>query len=152
VTSKTLRHLTEESQVLYLGSPGDVHFHAKLFSAFAITEYVHRSGSFFDTCNHQSERRGALVAMAIALDGQNVTSTVTLQDIVFSCEICHATIPEIYASPESNRGIHGGSREEQGIVTKLWITDCAHVTCTKHLNGGGRFDFCKDTINYRQSL
>jgi hypothetical protein len=81
-----------------------------------------------------------LIAMAIAPDDDRYAATpATLQDIVFSCEICHATISEIYASPESNRGIHGGSREEQGIVTKLWITDCAHVTCTKHLVGGGRF-------------
>jgi hypothetical protein len=84
--------------------------------------------------------------MAIAPDdGRNTATPATLQDIVFSCEICHATIPEIYASPESNGGIHGGARDEQGIVTKLWITDCAHVTCTKHLDGGGWLHFCRLT-------
>ncbi|KAI7191191.1 hypothetical protein KC316_g6896, partial [Hortaea werneckii] len=30
-----------------------------------------------------------------------------------------------------------GSGDEDGIVVKLWIADCSHITCNKHLPGGG---------------
>ncbi|RMZ02840.1 hypothetical protein D0862_05885 [Hortaea werneckii] len=62
---------------------------------------------------------------------------VSLPEIVFSCGSCQATPPELYAKRESNRGFHSGSGDEDGIVVKLWIADCSHITCNKHLPGGG---------------
>lgn len=61
-----------------------------------------------------------------------------LAEIVFSCTICQATISEVYATVESNQGFHSGSGDEEGIVTKMWIATCSHITCAKHLNNGGR--------------
>jgi len=61
-----------------------------------------------------------------------------LQEIVFSCGVCQATSSEIYATKESNHGFHSGSGDDEGIVTKMWIAECSHITCGKHLPGGGR--------------
>ena len=60
-----------------------------------------------------------------------------LEFIVFSCGICQATLPEVYATRESNHGFHSGSGDDEGIVTKLWIGECSHIMCGKHLPGGG---------------
>jgi len=62
---------------------------------------------------------------------------VPLELLVFSCGICQATIPEVYATRESNQGFHSGSSDDEGIVTKLWIGECSHIVCGKHLPGGG---------------
>lgn len=64
-------------------------------------------------------------------------SDVPIEEIVFSCTICQATVSEVYATIESNRGFHSGSGDEDGIVTKMWITECSHITCAKHLENGG---------------
>ncbi|KAI6829357.1 hypothetical protein KC332_g6892 [Hortaea werneckii] len=64
---------------------------------------------------------------------------VSLPEIVFSCGSCQATPSELYAKRESNRGFHSGSGDEDGIVVKLWIADCSHITCNKHLPGAVPF-------------
>jgi len=61
----------------------------------------------------------------------------TLPELIFSCGICQATVSEVYATPESNKGFHSGSGDDDGIVTRLWIAECSHVSCGKHLAGGG---------------
>ena len=61
-----------------------------------------------------------------------------LEEIVFSCCVCQATVSEVYATVESNHGFHSGSGDEHGIVTKMWIAGCSHVTCAKHLENGGK--------------
>lgn len=62
---------------------------------------------------------------------------LTLPELIFSCGICQATVSEVYATPESNKGFHSGSSDDDGIVTRLWIAECSHVSCGKHLAGGG---------------
>lgn len=62
---------------------------------------------------------------------------VSIEEIVFSCSICQALVSEVYSTTESNQGFHSGAGDEDGIVTKMWITECSHVTCAKHLEGGG---------------
>lgn len=62
---------------------------------------------------------------------------LTLPELIFSCGICQATVSEVYATPESNKGFHSGSGDDDGIVTRLWIAECSHVSCGKHLAGGG---------------
>jgi hypothetical protein len=64
--------------------------------------------------------------------------SLALPEIIFSCGICQATVTEVYATPESNKGFHSGSGDDDGIVTRLWIAECSHVICGKHLAGGGR--------------
>jgi hypothetical protein len=64
--------------------------------------------------------------------------SLTLPEVIFSCGICQATISEVYTTTESNKGFHNGSGDDDGIVTRLWIAECSHVSCGKHLEGGGR--------------
>ena len=68
---------------------------------------------------------------------QPVEDDVPLIEIIFSCAICQATVTDVYSSTESNKGFHSGSGDEDGIVTKMWIAECSHVTCARHLEGGG---------------
>jgi hypothetical protein len=63
--------------------------------------------------------------------------SLTLPELIFSCGICQATVSEVYATPESHKGFHSGSGDDDGIVTRLWIAECSHVSCGKHLAGGG---------------
>ncbi|KAF2490818.1 hypothetical protein BU16DRAFT_621520 [Lophium mytilinum] len=58
-------------------------------------------------------------------------------DVIFACSICQATLSEIYEKPESAHGLRDGHSPVDRLVTKLWLTDCAHLTCSKHLPGGG---------------
>ena len=55
-------------------------------------------------------------------------------NIIFSCAICQATIPDIYPDgvPPS---LYGDTALER--TCKLWVTECCHVTCSEHLEGGG---------------
>ena len=63
---------------------------------------------------------------------------LSLPELIFSCGTCQASISEIYATPEDNKGFSSGSDDGNGIVTRLWIAECSHVTCDKHLSGGGQ--------------
>lgn len=60
-----------------------------------------------------------------------------LQELIFSCSICQAIVNDIYASREHNKGFHSGSGDDDGVVTRLWLAECAHAFCGKHLSGGG---------------
>jgi hypothetical protein len=79
------------------------------------------------------------------------TQSLTLPELIFSCGICQATVSEVYATPESNKGFHGGSGDDDGIVTRLWIAECSHVSCGKHLAGGGAL-LCIDGANITNRL
>ena len=76
--------------------------------------------------------------MASTSSGPNDDS-FPVEEIVFSCSMCQATSSEVYATVESNHGFHSGSGDEDGIVTKMWIGECSHVTCAKHLEDGGTY-------------
>lgn len=60
-------------------------------------------------------------------------------DFVLSCSICQSTLSTIYEEHENNDGLHRGIGNIDGQITKLWLTECAHLTCAKHLEGGGIF-------------
>ena len=62
---------------------------------------------------------------------------ISIQEIIFSCGICQATVSDLYATPEDNQGFSSDPGSGQGIITKLWIGECSHVFCGKHLEGGG---------------
>ncbi|KAL8857318.1 MAG: hypothetical protein Q9178_006084 [Gyalolechia marmorata] len=47
------------------------------------------------------------------------------------------TLSTVYAQHDNNEGLHQGTDNTNGAITKLWLTECAHVTCAKHLEGGG---------------
>lgn len=79
------------------------------------------------------------MAVEISSDKQSATEDgLSLPEIVFSCGICQATIRDVYATKESNYGFHSKPGGADGIVTKLFISECSHVTCSKHLENGGK--------------
>ena len=59
-------------------------------------------------------------------------------EVIFSCQICYTPISEVYKDLEYDKGFRDkeGSFSEQPI-TRLWLADCCHVICGKHLEGGG---------------
>jgi len=65
------------------------------------------------------------------------TRDADLPDIIFSCGVCQKTASEIYATTESNKGFQSDSGDEDGAVTRLWISECSHLMCGRHLPGGG---------------
>ncbi|KAF2210392.1 hypothetical protein CERZMDRAFT_99455 [Cercospora zeae-maydis SCOH1-5] len=58
-----------------------------------------------------------------------------LEEIIFSCGVCQATVSELYPANVDNPNSH--SDTDDGMGVKLWIADCVHVFCGRHLEGGG---------------
>lgn len=87
-------------------------------------------------CDQQHNRTAAMSPVEPSSDSSSVQS-LTLPELIFSCGICQATVSDVYATAESNKGFHSGSGDDDGIVTRFWIAECSHVSCGKHLAGGG---------------
>jgi len=58
-------------------------------------------------------------------------------EVIFSCGICQDTFKTIYSEPDGNSGLRNSADSTKGAVVKLWLTECAHLTCGKHLEDGG---------------
>ena len=58
-------------------------------------------------------------------------------EMIISCAVCQKPYTEIYDTKDNNRGLRQGSDPQDGRIPKLWLTECAHLTCGKHLEGGG---------------
>jgi len=59
-------------------------------------------------------------------------------EIIYSCSVCHKTISEIYKEIQNDQGFRDENDTNDGQpITKLWMTECAHLTCSEHLEGGG---------------
>jgi hypothetical protein len=54
-------------------------------------------------------------------------------DLIFSCNICHESIRDISSPVQETRELEGTRKP----AAKLWMTECAHLICAKHLEGGG---------------
>ncbi|KAK6440938.1 hypothetical protein LTR95_002832 [Oleoguttula sp. CCFEE 5521] len=70
------------------------------------------------------------------MDDTAVVHDLDVLEIVFSCGVCQATVSDVYANRESNKGFHSNSGDDDGVVTRMWIADCTHLFCGKHLPGG----------------
>jgi hypothetical protein len=68
------------------------------------------------------------------LSHKTFTDLVSTQCIIFSCGVCQRTLDEIYPLP--GPGEHLGRPRVEGV--RLWMTDCSHVTCSEHIQGGGK--------------
>ena len=65
-------------------------------------------------------------------------------DIVLSCTICQETLSSIYTDNDQHNGLRKDNEDPRDSkITKLWLTECAHLTCGKHLPGGGKFVLCQ---------
>ncbi|KAH7061307.1 hypothetical protein B0J12DRAFT_564885, partial [Macrophomina phaseolina] len=58
-------------------------------------------------------------------------------DIIFTCDICQASISDIYDSALETDFHDGRARTSNQHITCLWLTACMHLTCGRHLEGGG---------------
>lgn len=59
-----------------------------------------------------------------------------LEEIIFSCGVCQATVSDLY--PANGDNPHSHSDTDDGMGTRLWIANCVHVFCGRHLEGGGK--------------
>ncbi|KAF2672807.1 hypothetical protein BT63DRAFT_137155 [Microthyrium microscopicum] len=55
-------------------------------------------------------------------------------NIIFSCDICQRTVSDIYPDATLCESSGDGRLESP---CKLWVTECTHLTCSEHLEGGG---------------
>ena len=67
-------------------------------------------------------------------------------DFVISCSICQSPWSRIYTNDDDNRGLHQNKGSGSATITKMWLTECAHITCGKHLRGGGAPFHAEDQI------
>ena len=67
----------------------------------------------------------------------SLDAALSAADIMFSCTICQETLSSIYAEHDDNRGLRKSGDPRDGTMTKLWLTECAHLSCAKHFEGGG---------------
>ncbi|RDI85304.1 hypothetical protein Vi05172_g4802 [Venturia inaequalis] len=58
-------------------------------------------------------------------------------EIVFSCSLCQKTITDLYTKSRSNKSPNDVPDSLETETTKLWMTECGHVTCGEHFEGGG---------------
>lgn len=69
-------------------------------------------------------------------------------EIVFSCSLCQKTITDLYTKSHSNKSPNDVPDSLETETTKLWMTECGHVTCGEHFEGGGE---CKPVLWSRHS-
>ena len=78
-----------------------------------------------------------LTASTLAAHTQQDMHPISHHDMVFSCCVCHKTLSEIYDDGDHQSGLHHEPNQPTGRIVKLYLTECAHVVCAKHLEGGG---------------
>lgn len=61
-------------------------------------------------------------------------------ELVFTCSICNESIHDIYKFSEDNQGFSDRRQSDQKVVTRLWLTECGHLTCSTHLENGCEFN------------
>ena len=66
------------------------------------------------------------------------SSSLAALDIILSCTICQQPFPAIYAADDELRGLRKSDGPHDDRVTKLWLTECCHLSCGKHFEGGGK--------------
>ena len=79
----------------------------------------------------------AAFRMAIPINSKKSSSLAAL-DIILSCAICQQPFPAIYADNGELRGLRRSDGLGDNRITKLWLTECCHLSCGKHFEGGGK--------------
>lgn len=60
-------------------------------------------------------------------------------NFIYSCSICGVTFADRYEGHnETVQGLSDGINPKDRLVTKLFLSDCCHVFCGEHLEGGGK--------------
>ncbi|KAF1849652.1 uncharacterized protein K460DRAFT_421842 [Cucurbitaria berberidis CBS 394.84] len=59
-------------------------------------------------------------------------------NFIYACSICCASFADAYEGHhETVQGLSDGVNPTERLVTRLFLSDCCHVFCSKHLEGGG---------------
>lgn len=59
-------------------------------------------------------------------------------NFIYACSICCASFADIYEGHrETVQGFSDGINPKERLVTRLYLANCCHVFCGKHLEGGG---------------
>lgn len=77
-------------------------------------------------------------AWAFPLTTITMTAYLSAIDLILSCSICQNPLSTIYGECDQNRGLRKGGVPQDDRITKLWLTECAHLICSNHFDGGGR--------------
>jgi hypothetical protein len=84
---------------------------------------------------HDSHHPNSQIEMTSLSSPETIASP---SEVIFSCSICQATITEIYQNVDSELGLNtSGHSDQERAVTKLWLTECSHLSCGDHFEGGG---------------
>lgn len=80
----------------------------------------------------------------MSVSKENMSFQFSPADIVLSCTICQNTFSTIYADDDQDNGLRRDDEvPRNNRITKLWLTECAHLTCGRHLPGGGKLLLCR---------
>jgi hypothetical protein len=64
---------------------------------------------------------------------------VTALNFIYACSICCTSFADVYEGKnETVRGLSDGINPKERIVTRLFLSNCCHVFCSNHLEGGGK--------------
>ncbi|MCJ1275217.1 hypothetical protein MMC21_003018 [Puttea exsequens] len=64
-------------------------------------------------------------------------SPLSAIDLILSCSVCQATLSSIHREDGQDSGLRRTDDVQSGRIPKLWLTECTHLTCGKHFEGGG---------------
>ena len=60
-------------------------------------------------------------------------------NFIYACSLCSASFADVYEGhSETVRGLSDGINPKERLVTRLFLSQCCHVFCSKHLEGGGK--------------
>ncbi|KAF1926138.1 uncharacterized protein M421DRAFT_225688 [Didymella exigua CBS 183.55] len=60
------------------------------------------------------------------------------RNFIYACSICCATFADTYdGHNETVQGLSDGINPKDRVVTKLYLSNCCHVFCGEHIEGGG---------------
>ena len=100
--------------------------------------FVARTLSLYHLVSHNAKTLSSFPPLQL-MAHPNVSLQVPLSatDIVLSCAICQATLSTIYRTGDEVHGLTTGDESQGTTVIKFWLTECAHLICSKHFEGGG---------------
>ena len=60
-------------------------------------------------------------------------------NFIYACSICCASVADVYKNhKETVQGLSDGINPKERLVTRLYLANCCHVFCIKHIEGGGK--------------
>ncbi|CAO2658497.1 Nn.00g062200.m01.CDS01 [Neocucurbitaria sp. VM-36] len=59
-------------------------------------------------------------------------------NFIYACQLCCASFADVYESHhETVQGFSDGINPKERLITRIFLSNCCHVFCSEHLEGGG---------------